>query len=225
MGCCASPSISSGEQTIRRSIHSMDIWNITYLELKSNLTNNSLNGTIEKSKVKEVILKLFCKSEIHSVIHDLILSKLDQKCSIYLVIFYLFPFISSNKTTYKNFFEVTKQLNKNQDVHKIDILKYLREYFTFILISVPKEIRSFISTKEKDSKEKEELLSDLDYDKTEIFNMSNIDKELEKIDDYFERCLLDSIEDNFKFVCEEYNGMNFYYQDIRDFYIFKYAHK
>jgi hypothetical protein len=225
MGCCVSPPLSSGEQTIRRTIHTMNIWDTTYLELKRNLTNNSLNGTIEKSKVKEVILKPFCKSEIHSVIHDLILSKLDEKCSIYLVIFYLFPFISCFESSYKNFFEVTKQLNKNMDVNKNDMLKYLREYFTFILISVPKEIRSFISTNEKDSKLKEELLKDLDYDKSKIFNMSNIDKELEQIEHYFNRCLLDSIEDNFKFVCQEYNGMNFYYQDIRDFYIFKYGYK
>jgi hypothetical protein len=225
MGCCVSSQVSTGEQTIRRSLHSMNIWDITYLELKSNLINNSQNGSIEKNKLKEVILKPFCKSEIHSVIHNLILSKLDEKCSIYLVIFYLFPFISSAQLSYINFFEVIKHLNKNQDVHQTDILKYLREYFIFILISVPKEIRSYISDNETDINKKQELLTDMDCDKTEIFNMSHVDKELEKIEDYFNRYQLESIDDKFKFSCEEYNGLSFYYQDIRDFYIYKYAYK
>lgn len=225
MGCCVSSQVSTGEQAIRRSLHSMNIWDITYLELKSNLIYNSENGSIEKIKLKEVILKPFCKSEIHSVIHNLILSKLDEKCSIYLVIFYLFPFISSTKLSYINFFEVIKHLNKNQDLHQTDILKYLREYYIFILISVPKEIRSYICDKETDNNKKKELLTDMDYDKTEIFNMSNVDKELEKIEDYFFRYQLESIDDKFKFSCEEYNGLSFYYQDIRDFYIYKYSHK
>jgi hypothetical protein len=222
MGCCFTPSLTSGEDYIRRIIHSLNIWDTSYRELKSQLINNSLDELIEKQTVKDVILKSYAETEEQKVVLDLILSKLQNKSSIYWVLYYMFPFLSFSETSYLNFYEVILNLNKNQPSLE-DILKYLKYYYEFVLISITEELKNYLSKNKEITGDKSEIISDIDFHLQKVYNISNIENELEHIENMINQVKEQEMEKKFQTVCEVYNGLNFYYKDVRDFYNYKFG--
>ena len=178
MGCCFLPSLTSGEDYIRRIIHSMNVWDTSYRELKSQLINNSLNDLIDKQTVKDVIFKSYAETEEHKLILDMILFRLQDKSSIYWVLYYLFPFLSFSETSYLNFYEVILHLNKKQPPTLEDILKYLKYYYEFVLISITEELKNYLSKNKDKTGDKSEIVSDIDFHLQKVYNISNIEKEL-----------------------------------------------
>ncbi len=223
MGCFFSIMQSGGEEHILNVIDTMEIWKNSYTDLKEYLNNLSKDEKIEKKTVEEFLIEPFRKNEEHEPVVNLLLSKLKDSDSFYWVIFYIFPFIAVTESHSKNFYEVLTHLNKNQPLSQQELIKYLKYYYDFVLISLTEQIRNHMSIHLGECDNKENKLKEIDTLLRNVYNIKNIEREMDHVEKLMLICSEEEIAKKFKYATQNYIGLKFNYKDIRDFYMYKFT--
>jgi hypothetical protein len=136
--CCNGRKNADGEDNLRTVINEITL--PSYFQLKKLLNSNCVekSGRISNKKlIKEIFPKFYEEESAHAkYLHKLFLyigTMLDDNDNIYVVLFYLLPFINftTNDEESEAFFEVLEQLNR-RPITVTDLTKPLTTYYTFI---------------------------------------------------------------------------------------------
>lgn len=224
MGCCGSHLVS-GEEYIRRILQSVELWDTTYSDQKEALLKESSeNSLINKTVVKEKIFNPLIRNEETKMLFDLILFQLGENCSIYSVLFYLFPFLSRSHSQSKDFFEIIFHMNSSGTINLDDIKKYLKYYYEFMLISVTDQIRKGLTlSKEVSDENKKQMLAEIEDLRQTVFTFSNIDRTVEDFMELIKEKKEHSKDVDFASVAER--SLKFSNMDVRDYFNIKYGEK
>jgi hypothetical protein len=225
MGCYCSVFITNGEEHIHDIIDSMKMWEYTYPEMKEYLKNLSVEDKIYLNTVREFIMEPFNKTEEHKPVRDLILNQLQECGSFYWVLFYLFPFMSSTENNGDNFFQILSQLNKNQEFTSKELFFGLRKYYEFVLVAITVQMRQSMSEHLNECDNRNKKLQEMDNLLNSTFTVTNIDREVERIEKVMNMCQDQELNKKFLYACRNYVGVIFNYKHLREFFIVKYGDK
>lgn len=200
MGCCLS-NLKSHEEEVRLILLHVQLWEVNYPEYKEMLLEQCDDQEkISKTDLKEKFLFKIMDQysskyySYHQKILDLILSKLEDDCSIYTVLFYLFSFFYHIDSKQSNgfFYEIiSKLIDKKKEVSFNDLEIFLYKYYVFNLIELGNVVNQELITLNKDYEH------EFDHDMKKIFSEHNIKIEVEKL-------IAEIFNAEFTFVSEEY---------------------
>ena len=220
MGCCGSKELDSGEEHVRKILKDINLWDTTYSDLKNYLIRFSKDDKINKNILKKEILDPLVKCVEHTMIFEVILSKLDEYSNIYQTIFYLFPFLSICNEQNKYFFEVLFHMNNNVTLRLDQIRKFYMDYYEFVLISVTEQIREAVSKNEIINLKRDKT-EDIDNLLKDVYNTQNIQKELDILMKILEKKGYGN-SSQIKFEEIEDEKLLYAYTDLRYYFRFKY---
>ena len=143
--CCVSNSSLIGEQFIREilSDESLKLRNYTYIELLNEIVSKRVEQEIPKLHVKQFLFPEFYdaeKSQLNSndiyinAIFNYILTRLDERNNMYLVLFYFYPFIRhDNDKKASTFFDIIRFITQSHtlDISRENVRQWIFQYISF----------------------------------------------------------------------------------------------
>jgi hypothetical protein len=191
--------------------------------LKERLSILSHNNLIIKNDLKIHILDDLIKCEEHRLIFEYILSQLEEECSIYFPLFYLFAFISHTAGA-SQFFEVIFHLNQKVALTFEDMKKHILNYYKFILLVITNQIHKAINNSELDE-EKRHIIDDIEIIKKDLFLESYVEFEVFKFIEKFKNSNNNNPNSLADFCNLANKHLLFNNFEIRDYFYLKYGHK
>ena len=222
--CCVSNSSLIGEQFIREilSDESLKLRNYTYIELLNEIVSKRVEQEIPKLHVKQFLFPEFYdaeKSQLNSndiyinAIFNYILTRLDERNNMYLVLFYFYPFIRhDNHKKASTFFDTIRFITQSHtiDISRENVRQWIFQYISFCSWGITYAIRTKMPPSDDLNQSIKSLL-------TEAYSEDNLNDFLDKL----MNVLTDGVPkekitlDMFKKMFEQYDISNI--ENIRDF--------
>ena len=222
--CCVSNSSLLGEQFIREilSDESLKLRNYTYIELLNEIVSKRVEQEIPKLHVKQFLFPEFYdaeKSELNSndiyinAIFNYILTRLDERNNMYLVLFYFYPFIRhDNDKKASTFFDTIRFIAQSHtiDISRENVRQWIFQYISFCSWGITYAVRTKMPPSDDLNQSIKSLL-------TEAYSEDNLNDFLDKL----MNVLTDGVPkekitlDMFNKMFEQYDISNI--ENIRDF--------
>jgi hypothetical protein len=222
--CCVSNSSLIGEQFIREilSDESLKLRNYTYIELLNEIVSKRVEQEIPKLHVKQFLFPEFYdaeKSQLNSndiyinAIFNYILTRLDERNNMYLVLFYFYPFIRhDNDKKASTFFDIIRFITQSHtlDISRENVRQWIFQYISFCSWGITYAIRTKMPPSDDLNQSIKSLL-------TEAYSEDNLNDFLDKL----MNVLTDGVPkekitlDMFNKMFEQYDISNI--ENIRDF--------
>ena len=222
--CCVSNSSLLGEQFIREilSDESLKLRNYTYIELLNEIVSKRVEQEIPKLHVKQFLFPEFYdaeKSQLNSndiyinAIFNYILTRLDERNNMYLVLFYFYPFIRhDNDKKASTFFDIIRFITQSHtlDISRENVRQWIFQYISFCSWGITYAIRTKMPPSDDLNQSIKSLL-------TEAYSEDNLNDFLDKL----MNVLTDGVPkekitlDMFNKMFEQYDISNI--ENIRDF--------
>ena len=222
--CCVSNSSLLGEQFIREilSDESLKLRNYTYIELLNEIVSKSVEQEIPKLHVKQFLFPEFYdaeKSQLNSndiyinAIFNYILTRLDERNNMYLVLFYFYPFIRhDNNKKASTFFDTIRFITQSHtiDISRENVRQWIFQYISFCSWGITYAVRTKMPPSDDLNQSIKSLL-------TEAYSEDNLNDFLDKL----MNVLTDGVPkekitlDMFNKMFEQYDISNI--ENIRDF--------
>ena len=154
--CCVSNSSLLGEQFIREilSDESLKLRNYTYIKLLNEIVSKRVEQEIPKLHVKQFLFPEFYdaeKSQLNSndiyinAIFNYILTRLDERNNMYLVLFYFYPFIRhDNDKKASTFFDIIRFITQSHtlDISRENVRQWIFQYISFCSWGITYAVRT-----------------------------------------------------------------------------------
>jgi len=222
--CCVSNSSLIGEQFIREilSDESLKLRNYTYIELLNEIVSKRVEQEIPKLHVKQFLFPEFYdaeKSQLNSndiyinAIFNYILTRLDERNNMYLVLFYFYPFIRhDNDKKASTFFDIIRFITQSHtlDISRENVRQWIFQYISFCSWGITYAVRTKMPPSDDLNQSIKSLL-------TEAYSEDNLNDFLDKL----MNVLTDGVPkekitlDMFNKMFEQYDISNI--ENIRDF--------
>ena len=222
--CCVSNSSLLGEQFIREilSDESLKLRNYTYIELLNEIVSKRVEQEIPKLHVKQFLFPEFYdaeKSQLNSndiyinAIFNYILTRLDERNNMYLVLFYFYPFIRhDNDKKASTFFDIIRFITQSHtlDISRENVRQWIFQYISFCSWGITYAVRTKMPPSDDLNQSIKSLL-------TEAYSEDNLNDFLDKL----MNVLTDGVPkenitlDMFNKMFEQYDISNI--ENIRDF--------
>ena len=222
--CCVSNSSLLGEQFIREilSDESLKLRNYTYIELLNEIVSKRVEQEIPKLHVKQFLFPEFYdaeKSQLNSndiyinAIFNYILTRLDERNNMYLVLFYFYPFIRhDNDKKASTFFDTIRFITQSHtiDISRENVRQWIFQYISFCSWGITYAVRTKMPPSDDLNQSIKSLL-------TEAYSEDNLNDFLDKL----MNVLTDGVPkekitlDMFNKMFEQYDISNI--ENIRDF--------
>ena len=222
--CCVSNSSLLGEQFIREilSDESLKLRNYTYIELLNEIASKRVEQEIPKLHVKQFLFPEFYdaeKSQLNSndiyinAIFNYILTRLDERNNMYLVLFYFYPFIRhDNDKKASTFFDTIRFITQSHtiDISRENVRQWIFQYISFCSWGITYAVRTKMLPSDDLNQSIKSLL-------TEAYSEDNLNDFLDKL----MNVLTDGVPkekitlDMFNKMFEQYDISNI--ENIRDF--------
>ena len=222
--CCVSNSSLIGEQFIREilSDESLKLRNYTYIELLNEIVSKRVEQEIPKLHVKQFLFPEFYdaeKSQLNSndiyinAIFNYILTRLDERNNMYLVLFYFYPFIRhDNDKKASTFFDIIRFITQSHtlDISRENVRQWIFQYISFCSWGITYAVRTKMPPSDDLNQSIKSLL-------TETYSEDNLNDFLDKL----MNVLTDGVPkenitlDMFNKMFEQYDISNI--ENIRDF--------
>ena len=222
--CCVSNSSLIGEQFIREilSDESLKLRNYTYIELLNEIVSKRVEQEIPKLHVKQFLFPEFYdaeKSQLNSndiyinAIFNYILTRLDERNNMYLVLFYFYPFIRhDNDKKATTFFDIIRFITQSHtlDISRENVRQWIFQYISFCSWGITYAVRTKMPPSDDLNQSIKSLL-------TEAYSEDNLNDFLDKL----MNVLTDGVPkekitlDMFNKMFEQYDISNI--ENIRDF--------
>ena len=222
--CCFSNSSLIGEQFIREilSDESLILRNYTYIELLNEIVSKRVEQEIPKLHVKQFLFPEFYdaeKSQLNSndiyinAIFNYILTRLDERNNMYLVLFYFYPFIRhDNDKKASTFFDIIRFITQSHtlDISRENVRQWIFQYISFCSWGITYAVRTKMPPSDDLNQSIKSLL-------TEAYSEDNLNDFLDKL----MNVLTDGVPkekitlDMFNKMFEQYDISNI--ENIRDF--------
>ena len=222
--CCVSNSSLLGEQFIREilSDESLILRNYTYIELLNEIVSKRVEQEILKLHVKQFLFPEFYdaeKTELNSndiyinAIFNYILTRLDERNNMYLVLFYFYPFIRhDNDKKASTFFDIIRFITQSHtlDISRENVRQWIFQYISFCSWGITYAVRTKMPPSDDLNQSIKSLL-------TEAYSEDNLNDFLDKL----MNVLTDGVPkekitlDMFNKMFEQYDISNI--ENIRDF--------
>ena len=222
--CCVSNSSLLGEQFIREilSDESLKLRNYTYIKLLNEIVSKRVEQEIPKLHVKQFLFPEFYdaeKSQLNSndiyinAIFNYILTRLDERNNMYLVLFYFYPFIRhDNDKKASTFFDIIRFITQSHtlDISRENVRQWIFQYISFCSWGITYAVRTKMPPSDDLNQSIKSLL-------TEAYSEDNLNDFLDKL----MNVLTDGVPkekitlDMFNKMFEQYDISNI--ENIRDF--------
>jgi hypothetical protein len=222
--CCVADSSLIGEQFIREilSDESLKLRNYTYIELLNEIVSKRVEQEIPKLHVKQFLFPEFYdaeKSQLNSndiyinAIFNYILTRLDERNNMYLVLFYFYPFIRhDNDKKASTFFDIIRFITQSHtlDISRENVRQWIFQYISFCSWGITYAVRTKMPPSDDLNQSIKSLL-------TEAYSEDNLNDFLDKL----MNVLTDGVPkekitlDMFNKMFEQYDISNI--ENIRDF--------
>ena len=168
--CCASNVNLIGEQFVRDMLQteSLTLRNMDYMDLLNEIVSKRVEQEIPKNHIKDYIIpdiydpaKNMSNDIYIESIFSYILSQLNEKNNMYIVLLYFYPFIKHEKEkTYDNFFNCLRYVTQSlvNQINQNDVFIWLLKYISFCSNGVTSAISSKIQTSDDVSVSLKELI-------------------------------------------------------------------
>lgn len=159
MGACCTSNVNLiGEQFIRDILQteSLNLRSMDYMDLLNEIVSKRVEQEIPKNHIKEYIIpdvydpaKNMSNDIYVQPIFTYILSQLNEKSNMYIVLLYFYPFIKHDKEkTYDNFFNCLRYVTQSLllQIDQNDVFTWLLKYISFCTYGVTSAVNSVIQT-------------------------------------------------------------------------------